>query len=256
VIIEYPVPYRADQKGVLDSAPPAPGHFPIVVVAHGANSSGAVMAALTSPWVQAGYVVAAPTFPRTSGPGADVADLPHQPADLHFVITSLVRLFTSATSPLRGHAAVRCIGVAGHSAGAVTVLSSAFESTLRDPRISAVISMSGALVPLAGGTFANPGRVPLLLVHGDRDLAVPISSSRNAFRDLSGPRLFLAFGGADHNSIFVPPVGPVMNFASIAFLDATLKGDGRAWSRLRSTVDGARNATLREASTPLGAGGT
>ena len=58
------------------------GPFPLIVFGTGYDSSPAVYAALLHAWASAGYVVAAPAFPRaTAGGPLDENDLDHQPGD-------------------------------------------------------------------------------------------------------------------------------------------------------------------------------
>ena len=65
-------------------APTATGTFPVVVFGHGLTGEPAEYAVLLRDWSSAGFVVAAPAFPDTSGASADfsIFDVPNQPADL------------------------------------------------------------------------------------------------------------------------------------------------------------------------------
>ena len=248
VIIEYPTPrVRGVQRAIPVGTRPAPGPFPLVLVAHGVTSNGSVMAGLALPWVHAGYVVAAPTFPRSSGPGGGDSDLPEQPWDVRFVITSLQKYFAAPSQLLHGHVAARCLAVAGHSGGAATALSVGYESGVADRRIKAVISMSGVAAPLTGGRYTHPPRTPLLLIHGDKDTTVPIAFSRQAFLRLRVPRIFVTLHGADHISVFLPPAGPVLDKAVVDFLNATLRGDQKALEVMRQQIGESADATMRSA---------
>jgi predicted dienelactone hydrolase len=115
---------------------PAPGPHPLVVFAHGFDETPATYASLLHYWASAGFVVAAPLFPRTNvhAPGGpDEADVVNQPADISFVISNLLALDADSSSPLHALIDAGRIAVAGHSDGAETALAVADARRLRDP---------------------------------------------------------------------------------------------------------------------------
>ncbi|HLY83662.1 MAG TPA: hypothetical protein VKQ71_11785, partial [Acidimicrobiales bacterium] len=64
-IVRYPADGLAAAPETQAATPShAGGPFPLIVFAHGYDSSPAVYAALLHAWASAGYVVAAPEFPR------------------------------------------------------------------------------------------------------------------------------------------------------------------------------------------------
>jgi dienelactone hydrolase len=227
------------------AAPPAAGAFPLIVVSHGVDSDGSAMAGKAESWVRAGYIVAAPTFPLSSGPGADITDLANQPGDVRFVTDSVRSIGDDPTQPLKDHLAADCLALAGHSMGAATTLEATYESTYRVPGVDAAIEMSGILAAMPGGSFADAPAIPLLLLHGDADPVVPVTASAAAFDQLPGPNYFIAFRGFDHNSIFAPPAKALLDQTAIAFLDAELKGAEPPSGPLASLVNGSDVATLR-----------
>lgn len=227
--------------------PAASGSFPLVILSHGVHGDGTTMAALAEPFVRAGYVVATPTFPLSNGPTGNIFDLPNQPADVGFVITSVTSFAARAGTPVSGHVATGCVAIAGHSLGAATTLAAAYLSCCRDRRVRAVVSMSGVLAPFRG-TFDGAPPVPLLLLHGDQDATVPVVDSRKAFDALHGPRYFVTLHGATHNSIFAPPAAAVLNHAVVSFLDDYLKGDDARLRALPSYLRGSGAASLVTAS--------
>ncbi len=129
-VILYPVS-TADPNGLpAAGAPAADGVFPRIIASHGVTSTGAAIAALVEPWVRAGYIVAAPSFPLGSGPGADISDLPNQLGDVNFVVASMRKLADAPTQLLVGHLAPGCLALAGHSLGAATTLEATFRVDL------------------------------------------------------------------------------------------------------------------------------
>ncbi|KAB1900806.1 alpha/beta hydrolase, partial [Micromonospora sp. AMSO31t] len=68
--------------------------FPVVVHSHGLRSLPELHAPLTTRWAAAGFVVAAPAYPRTNLRSRNFtrADVRNQPADGWRLIRHLVRL--------------------------------------------------------------------------------------------------------------------------------------------------------------------
>src|SRR6478672_3350098 len=100
---------------------PATGRLhPLVAFAHGFALTPADYASLLEAWAAAGYVVAAPVFPRTGthAPGGPTeADLVNQPRDLSFVITRLLAMSGRSTGVLSHEIDASRIAVVGQSDG-------------------------------------------------------------------------------------------------------------------------------------------
>jgi predicted dienelactone hydrolase len=227
-------------------APPASGSFPLVLFSHGSNSNGAAYEPLLRQWAEAGYVVAAPTFPLSShdAPGGNtVADYTHQPGDVSFVITAMLRLNRDRARHFRGVIDPSRVAVAGHSLGAITTLGVGVNSCCADTRIRAVVSIDGIELPFGHGTFFTGRRLPLLLLHGDADQTIPYAGSQRIFADAPSPKYFVTLHGAPHTSFRqpntasrpAPPWEPVVVSTVTDFLDRYLKGQLAALPRL--TVD-------------------
>ena len=200
-------------------------HFPLIVFSHGFTASGPAYRSVLKPWVSHGYVVAAPTFPLSSGRapgGPTILDYPNQPRDVSFVITQLIRLDHTMGSPLHSLIDPRSVGVAGHSLGAITTLGVADNSCCEDPRIDAAVSIAGIELPFPDGTFFNSHTSPLLLIHGTADHTVPYAASQALFADARFPTFFLTLVGAPHTAFF-DPWGPVITDTVLAFFDRYLK---------------------------------
>jgi predicted dienelactone hydrolase len=205
--------------------------------------------------VKAGYVVAAPAFPKTrhGAPGGlDATDYRNEPADVAFVITQLVAQ-AAGPGPLAQRIDTTRIAVAGHSLGAEVVLG-LLNTCCREPRAVAAISLAGSeqfnpgqpAFPLAG-YFAGI-RVPVLFVHGDADTDNPYSRSRDAFNQASAPKFLETILGGDHRIPYqgdpvTQPAARAVTAVTIDFLDAYLKGQADAGTRLRA--DGTQAGVAR-----------
>jgi predicted dienelactone hydrolase len=199
--------------------------YPLVVFAHGFGGSGPAYEFLYRSWAAAGYIVAAPTFPSTSmgAPGGlRLVDFVNQPADVSFVIGRMIALNDDRRSPLHRNIDTRRIGVAGHSLGAVTTLGLAGNSCCRDPRIDAVVAISGVQLPFPNGTFVPEPAVPLLLIHGTADPVAPYAGSANAYIASAPPKYFVTLADAGHGPRFGPAYDSVVQRSVLAFFDAHL----------------------------------
>ncbi|WP_455567892.1 poly(ethylene terephthalate) hydrolase family protein [Streptomyces afghaniensis] len=117
------------------------------------------------------------------------------------------------------------VGVAGHSMGGMTT--HGLLTTWPDARITAAIPMSCV-------NMGNPSpavRAKVLFTHGDRDGTCPISSARQAYRELPAARAFLTFRGAGHSNYFGDS-RTVNTF--VDWMRWSLHGDTAARDRLRA----------------------
>ncbi|WP_262284819.1 alpha/beta hydrolase [Micromonospora sp. MA102] len=211
-------------------APVAAGRFPVVVHSHGLRSLPELHAPLTTRWAAAGFVVAAPAYPRTNLRARDFtrADVRNQPADGWRLIRHLVRLDARPGDPLAGHLAVDRFAAAGHSAGGFTT--AGMFTSGHSARLRAGIVIAGGGV---AGSFAGPV-APLLFVHGGADPVVPESVGRAAYARSLGPAAFLSLPGQGHGAYLTPgrPGFPQVLAATTDFLRWTLYDDRRARNRL------------------------
>jgi predicted dienelactone hydrolase len=190
--------YPSDGAAVADDARDAAvasGRFPLIVQSHGFHDDRLGEAYLARHLASHGYVVAAPDFPlsRGSAPGgATVADLPQQPGDVSFVIDSLLQDATIAVSIDGAH-----IGAAGLSLGGMTTLLVALHPTLHDERIVAALPIAAPSCMFAPPFFSRA--LPLLFLHGDADLIVPIAdNSAAAFKGAQKPTTLVTLKKASH----------------------------------------------------------
>ena len=212
------------------NSPPLPrdAPYPLIVFAHGDAGRALNYDAMLRRWAAAGYVVAAPDFPVSSRSGpAGVTDVANQPADLKFVIRSLVR-FDHAKRGLGRVIDARRIGLAGHSLGAATVVALVERSCCDEPRVRGAISFSG-LALLPGEDYPRPS-VPMLLVHGTADRTVPYAASTHLYAAVGPPRYLVTLLGRGHASWpgGSGTVDAAVLRSSLDFWAAYLRGDRSA----------------------------
>jgi predicted dienelactone hydrolase len=231
-------PAQGDPAGpIVDNAPAvatsASRRFPLVVFSHGFGASGPAYQIVIERLARRGYAVAAPTFPLSNGAapgGARLTDYVNQPADVSFVISSVLRMVRE-TPDLKRSISNQRIGAAGHSLGAITTLGVATNSCCVDRRLRAAVAWSGVQLPFAGGSAFAGRTPPLMLVHGDADGTVPFSGSFRAYADAPAPKALVRLLGAGHVP-FGPPAGDVVIAATAGWFDRWLKRDRSALERL------------------------
>ncbi len=244
VTIWYPSagPVPAVGPVPVAGAPVAAGRFPVVVYSHGLRSLPELHAPLTTRWAAAGFVVVAPTYPRTNLRATDFtrADVRHQPADGWRLIRHLVRLDARRDDPLAGHLAVDRIAAAGHSAGGFTT--AGMFTAGHSARLRAGIVIAGGGL---AGSFAGPP-APLLFVHGSADPIVPESAGRAAYARATGPAAFLSLPGQGHGDFLSPghPGFTQVLATTTDFLRWTLYDDRAALHRLPADAHGPPVTTL------------
>jgi predicted dienelactone hydrolase len=222
--IRYPALGRPGSGDVRDAPPArAAGPFPLVIFGHGFGVTPGTYAALMRAWVRAGYVVAAPLFPGENprAPGGPTAnDLPSEPGDISFVITSMLDSSRSPASVFHGLIDGGTIAVSGHSDGGDSALAVAYDARMRDRRIGAAMILSGATIPQLGA-FAFPAHgPPLLATQGSAD-PINLPSATSAFFTVARrPKYLLTLIGAQHLPPYTtqqPQLG-IIERVTLAFL--------------------------------------
>jgi dienelactone hydrolase len=225
------------------------GPFPLVVFGHGFDVTPSLYAHLLHAWAQAGYVVVAPLFPleNPDAPGGPTeADLTNQPADISFVISSILASSRAATDPMSGLVDSSAIGVSGQSDGGDTALAVAYDQRYRDPRVSAAVILSGAEIPAAGSFAFPPNGPPLLATQGTADTVNPPGFTTTFFEAAGRPKYLLRLLGAGH----LPPYSEqqpqlsIVERVTLAFLDGYLKHRPAQLRRLGSVGNVPGTASL------------
>jgi len=113
----------------------------------------------------------------------------------------------------------------------------AFNTATRDSRVTSAIVLTAFVLPMPGGTFAFDSGLPLLVEHGDADVAVAVAvaASRQAYDLAASPKWFVSLTGADHGGPFADIASPhdeLVEQTTIDFWHGTLDGDEHALERL------------------------
>ncbi|MGY1604695.1 alpha/beta hydrolase family protein [Geodermatophilus sp. SYSU D00815] len=221
------------------------GPFPLVVFSHGLDGTPASFYPLLQTWAAAGFVVAAPLFPLTSAgsPGV-VEDVVNQPADVSFVISSVLELASTPGDELADRVDADRIAVAGHSLGAVTTLG-LLTDFAADPRIGAAVLLAGTSAGQAL-PFAQPS-VPVLFLHGTDDDTITLDDGRAVYAAAPAPKAFVELVGGGHNDPYADPSQPwhaVVEAVTTDFLRWAATGDPGALVALRAAAAVPGVATL------------
>ncbi|MEU7901586.1 chlorophyllase/cutinase-like alpha/beta fold protein [Actinoplanes sp. NPDC049118] len=234
----YPATGAAsDTPHPVEDAAPAAGRFPLVLFSHGLTSRPDDYVAILARWAGAGFVVAGPTYPRTSYGAADfdAGDIVNQPADASSVIDSLL----AHGGPLGAIIDPDRLAAAGHSGGGITTVG--LFSAYRDERLKAGVVFNGT--DFQGVPFTGPPAA-LLFVHGRRDNTVTHRAGHAVFAAVPWSRAMLSITEGGHVTKapdFTATVG-----TSTEFLRWALYGDAAAKARIPAAAAADNVGTLED----------
>ncbi len=210
-------------------APPSPGRFPLIILAHGFNNTPEVLAWLAENLATKGYFVVAPAFrdpPKFDAPSAMVA-FAHRPLDISAIAIEAQRKAVSGDAVL-AHADPGRVALIGYSLGGYGALAAAGaplapalakatgssiadyvagapkSSDLKVAHLKALVAISpathlGSMAVFAPDAFAAI-RVPTFLIAGSQDHVVGYDALRTLFEtETNAPRYLLTFREAGHN---------------------------------------------------------
>jgi dipeptidyl aminopeptidase/acylaminoacyl peptidase len=208
--------------------PATGGPYPLFVWMHGLDAQPTYYESYLDAWAAAGYVVAAPTFPGTSGVGSKAIfdDYVFQPAQVRAVIDRLLEDTRAPSSVLDGLIAPDLIAVGGHSLGAITAEGLTEESCCVDARIVSAIRISYGDEPFPNSTWLDRP-LPQLFIHGDEDETFPVSASIAAYHAARAPRFLVVLHGYGHTPFRTSAASRILT-TTTDFLDFTLKNRASA----------------------------
>ncbi len=189
------------------------GPGPLVIYSHGFMSYRQEGLYLDRFLASHGYTVVAPDYPLSGMRAPDgplMIDVVNQPGDISFLIDTMLRRSADPDDPLYQTIDPDRIAVAGVSLGGLTTLLAAFHRQLRDPRISAAISVAGPGSFFTEDLFAGSD-VPLLLIYGNRDAIVDYETNALALLAMNPGAILVTLDQASH-AAFAQPASTVMRF--------------------------------------------
>ncbi len=203
VTVRYPTAGMPSEEEIPDAPAYAPA--PLILFAHGFDSSSQRYSSLLHDLAASGFVVAAPEFPMSSTvfDGApDEYEIPEQTRDLSFLITAMTG--SDAPPVLAAMIAPGPVGLVGHSDGAVTALLAGYAPRFADSRVAAVAAISGDFDTF-GGEWFTTSDPPLLAIHGEFDEINPFESSETLVENDPGPAMLVMVQGASHLGSAIDP---------------------------------------------------
>lgn len=191
----------------------AAGDLPLVIHSHGIVSSRTELPYLAEALASRGYVVAAADYPLTSGAtegGANGADVVNQPADVSFLIDSVLKL-EGENKPFTGNIDPSRIGLSGYSLGGLTTYLSTYHPRWRDPRIAAAVAIAGPSAGFSPGFFASTD-VPVLAIAGTSDALIEYQGNAADITARADNISLLTIDGGSHLG-FVGIAEPMFRFS-------------------------------------------
>lgn len=177
----------------------ADAELPLVIHSHGFTSTRTDLSYAAELLASHGYVVAAADYPLTfaGAPGGpNSVDVINQPADITFLIDSIIALDGDA-KPFVGDIDTARIGLMGYSLGGLTTEIATYHPTLRDPRIAAAVSIAGPTVGFTDTFFATAD-VPFLMIAGTLDHLINFDTNAAPIPKLIDNGSLLAIKGGTH----------------------------------------------------------
>lgn len=172
--------------------------YPLIVYSHGFTSNRDGGGYLAEHLASLGYVVVAVDYPLTNyaAPGGpNVKDVVNQPADVSFLIDSLVQQSMTPGHALEGLVDESRVGVTGISLGGMTTALVSFHPQMRDPRIGAALSIAGPTAVFRESFFSH-AQLPFLMLAGELDAMVPYeTNAKPVLMKIPGSQLVTVQGG-------------------------------------------------------------
>jgi predicted dienelactone hydrolase len=200
---DYPGAATRTLEGLVwHPATNAAGPYPLIVYSHGFSSTREGGAYLAEQLASLGYVVVSVNYPLTnmSAPGGpNVRDVMNQPADVSFLIDTLLAQSATPGQALEGMIDKTRIGVTGISLGGMTTTLVAYHPELRDKRIAAALSIAGPTAVFTERFFSN-AQIPFMMLAGDIDALVPYRTNAAPVLDKIPGSQLVSVQGASHTA--------------------------------------------------------
>lgn len=247
--------------------PETGGQRPMLVFSQGFWEPVSAYHVLLTDWASAGFVVAAPTYPHTNPPPhphtpstptgtnvRDADDIYQHPADLRFVVRSVLANARRSGTVLSGRVDPAEVGLVGQSDGGDVSLAVAADSADFTPEVKAVAVLSGAeLADFFGGTYFTPKLpgVPLMAVQSRTDDTNFPSCSVQLYDDAPQPKWYLQLTGVSHlGGYTTPPSRTVVAKVTTRFFDAELGHEPSAMDGVTSVADTAVSSISSRSAAP------
>ena len=208
------------------------GRFPLVVVAHGSQGTGASAAGLHAYLARNGYILASPTFPAST-------DMTGAARDVSAIISRVRGLSRHGDLPFSGRVRGSKVGFIGTSMGAMIGLS-LFRRCCREPRVNAVIAKLGSAFGTGYRWAAGP---PLLMINGTADDVVPYQDALNTYRRAKRPKGLVTLAGIGHD--LLTGSDPILTEATLGFFARYLRHARGGLRRVTRAAARSPIATLR-----------
>jgi predicted dienelactone hydrolase len=193
-------PRRELEGSVLLPDDIAAAPYPLLVYSHGFSSTREGGAYLGRYLASLGYVTVAVDYPLTnySAPGSpNVKDVVNQPADISFILDTLIAQSTQSDHRLYGMIDPHRVGAMGISLGGMTTMLAAFHPTMADSRIKAALSIAGPTAQF-DPVFFRFRQLPFLMLATDTDALVPYPSNAARVPDVVPGSQLVTIKGASH----------------------------------------------------------
>jgi pimeloyl-ACP methyl ester carboxylesterase len=186
---------------------------PLLVYSHGFMSFHREGLYLARFLASHGYTVVAVDYPLSGYRAPDgpfMRDVVNQPADVSFLIDTMLKRNADPNDALFATIDPRKIAVAGTSLGGLTATLVTFHRQMRDPRIAAAISIAGPTSMFSADFFAD-SHVPFMLIFGDGDVIVPYAANATPILEKYANSTLVSLHNASHAG-FAQPAATLMRF--------------------------------------------
>ncbi len=186
---------------------------PLLIYSHGFMSFHHEGLYLVNFLASHGYTVVAVNYPLTNffAPGKPlIGDVVHQPGDVSFLISTLLERNANINDILYHTLDPQKIAVAGVSLGGMTSTLITFHRKVRDPRITAAISIAGPATMFTPHFFASAD-VPFMMIAGDGDAIIPFDKNAAPIPQKKPGSILVNLKNASHAG-FAQPASTFMRF--------------------------------------------